>query len=322
MMMTSNSRTVFKCADPTQTAPKACPAGYTPSAPPSTNSASTCSQSFSGGINHREPECPNLYIDYIEKGGVCQKLVPATCPAGSSPVAILTKGANGMPEFPQKGVCVPNTTATYTRPMPQGGSTVWPCDGNDPVSFIEGTDGELKCYRVSGTTAAASSGTGASRTTQAATNPPFATLDTNYQSQVAAYEAAVNSSIQRNDPSRLTELRTMSEGIQTTLNKMIENLTYLKKETPDLKAERDKLLEDLRRIQQDYSAMLTNTDDLETLRRIRQQENGEARRMLIIYLMAFLFASCMLLVYVIYTGRKTPTSATTAATPTMSPALT
>jgi len=132
----------------------------------------------------------------------------------------------------------------------------------------------------------------------------------------------MNASIQQNDASRVSDLRTKSEGIQTTLNKMIENLTYLKRETPDIKAERDKLLEDMRRIQQDYSAMLTNTDDLETLRRIRQQESGEARRLLLLYLIAFLFVSCMLLVYIVYTGRKTPTSATTAATPTMSPALT
>jgi hypothetical protein len=132
----------------------------------------------------------------------------------------------------------------------------------------------------------------------------------------------MNASIERNDPSKLPELRTMSEGIQSTLNKMIENLTYLKKETPDIRSQRDSLLETLRRIQQDYSAMITNTDDLETLRRIRQQENGEARRMLLIYLMAFLFVCCMLLVYMVYTGRKTPTSPTTAATPSMSPAFT
>jgi hypothetical protein len=153
-------------------------------------------------------------------------------------------------------------------------------------------------------------------------NPPFATNDATYQQQVAAYEAAMNASIERNDPSKLPELRTMSEGIQSTLNKMIENLTYLKKETPDIRSQRDSLLETLRRIQQDYSAMITNTDDLETLRRIRQQENGEARRMLLIYLMAFLFVCCMLLVYMVYTGRKTPTSPTTAATPSMSPAFT
>lgn len=150
----------------------------------------------------------------------------------------------------------------------------------------------------------------------------FDELNQTYQTQVAEYESMLQDSMTRNDPTRLPELRTKSEAIQTTLNKMVENLTYLRKETPDIRVERDNLLEKLRRIQQDYSAMLVNTDDLETLRRIRQQENGEARRQLLIYLIAFLFVSCMLVVYMVYTGRKAFTSPTTTATPTMSPALT
>jgi septal ring factor EnvC (AmiA/AmiB activator) len=151
--------------------------------------------------------------------------------------------------------------------------------------------------------------------------PPFEALDSTYQAQVAAYHTAMEQSIRTNDPSRLPELRTMSEGIQATLNRMIENLTYLKKETPSLRSERDALLETLRRIQQDYSAMLVNTDDLETLRRIREQEGGEAKRLLHLYLLALLFMSCMLFVYLLYTGRSAPTTPTTTATPTMSPAL-
>lgn len=150
----------------------------------------------------------------------------------------------------------------------------------------------------------------------------FEANNTTYKQQVAAYEAEMEASIRQNDPSKLPQLKTKSEAIQATLNKMIENLTYLKKETPDIRGERDTLLEKLRRIQADYGAMLTNTDDLETLRRIREQENGEARRMLILYLFAFLFVSMMLVVYLVYTGRKTPTSPTTAATPSMSPPLT
>ena len=153
-------------------------------------------------------------------------------------------------------------------------------------------------------------------------NPPFVTLDTDYKRQVAEYEAAMNDSIRRNDPTRLPELRTMSERIQNTLNKMIESITYLKKDTPDIRTERDNLLEKLRRIQQDYSAMIVNTDDMETLRRIRQEEGSEARRLLLIYLIAFLFVSVMLIVYLVYVGRKPDATQATAATPTMSPALT
>ena len=150
----------------------------------------------------------------------------------------------------------------------------------------------------------------------------FDELQTRYRTQVADYERVIEDSLQRNDPSSLPGLRTKSEEIQATLNQMIENVTYLKKDTLNIRTERDALLEKLRRIQQDYSAMLVNTDDLETLRRIRQQENGEARRELLLYLFAFLFVCCMLMVYLVYTGWNTPTSPTTAAMPSMSPALT
>lgn len=147
-------------------------------------------------------------------------------------------------------------------------------------------------------------------------------LDKTYQQQVAAYEKLLEDTINNNNPSRASELRAKSEEIQNTLNKMIENITYLKKETPDIRAQRDALIEKLRRIQKDYSEMIVNTDDLETLRRIREQENGEAHRQLLLYLMGLLFMTMLLLVYLIYTGRSADTSPTTTATPTISPALT
>ena len=295
----------FKCADPRQTAPKTCPTGFTLDA-----MSGRCSKTEGAGTTSFEAQCPNSNIEYIELEGVCQKLVAPTCPMGT-PMAIITKGADGKPVFPQKGVCIPNTTATYTRPMPTSHDAPWPCDGDDPLSIVGHT--EIKCYRVSATTAA---------TSPPPVNPPFETNDAAYRQQVAEYEAMLEASIRQNDPTKLPVLRTKSEGIQATLNKMIENLTYMKKETPDIRSQRDSLLEKLRRIQQDYSAMLVNTDDLETLRRIRQQEAGAARSDLILYLFAFLFVSVMLAVYLVYVGRKTPTSATTATTPTMSPALT
>lgn len=220
---------------------------------------------------------------------------------------------------------MPAGIQTYTRPIPEGGLPPgsWPCDGTDPVVAPPWTGApptQVTCYRAS---PAGSAQTQAQTQAQTPMTPPdFQSLNQQYRQQVQAYEAAVQAALQSNSPSRLPELRTMSEQMQTTLNKMIESITYLRKETPDLKAERDKLLEDLRRIQKDYTGMLETTDDLETLRRIRQQENGEARRLLLIYLIAFIFVSTMLIVYIVYTGRKAETTATSAPTPTMSPALT
>ena len=147
-------------------------------------------------------------------------------------------------------------------------------------------------------------------------------LNRTYQQQVSEYETVMKESIASKDPSKLPELRAKSEAIQATLNKMVENLTYLRKDTPDVRTERDALLEKLRRIQRDYSAMVTNTDDMETLRRIREQENGDIKHQLKLYLMAFLFLAVMVLLYIVVFGRKADTSPTATATPTMSPALT
>lgn len=147
-------------------------------------------------------------------------------------------------------------------------------------------------------------------------------LNAKYKQQVKEYELLMQTSVQQKDPAKLPELKAKSEAIQATLNTMIENLTYLRKDTPDIRTERDALLEKLRRIQKDYSAMIVNTDDMETLRRIREQENGDIKRHLMIYLFVFLFLTSVLLVYMTFTGRKAETTATTAMTPTMSPALT
>ena len=147
-------------------------------------------------------------------------------------------------------------------------------------------------------------------------------LNAKYQAQVKEYEALMQTSIRQKDPAKLPDLKAKSEAIQATLNKMIENLTYLRKETPDIRTERDALLEKLRRIQRDYSAMIVNTDEMETLRRIREQENGDVKRYLMIYLIGFLFVVTLLLVYMVFLGRKAETSPTATATPTMSPAFT
>jgi hypothetical protein len=169
----------------------------------------------------------------------------------------------------------------------------------------------------------ASGAAGSSSTTESqAPLGTFDELNLQYKQQVKEYEDAMMAALQANAPSQLPDLRAKSEAIQATLSKMVESLTYLKKETSDVRVKRDALLEDLRRIQQDYSAMLVNTDDLETLRRIRQQESGEARRTLNLWLLAFLFVAMALLVYIVFKGRKEDTSSASAPTPTMSPALT
>jgi hypothetical protein len=102
---------------------------------------------------------------------------------------------------------------------------------------------------------------------------------------------------------------------------MVEALTYMRKETPDIRTERDILLEKLRRIQMDYNALIEGSDDLETLRRIRKEEGGEARRQLYQYLAFFILLSCGMILFVMVMGgrQKTDKTATMASTPAIKP---
>lgn len=132
-----------------------------------------------------------------------------------------------------------------------------------------------------------------------------------YEKQVAEYESI----IQSNDPSKMERLRELNTAIGDTLNKMIEKLTFLKKDTPNLKKERDELIERLRQIQKEYNGLLVNTDQLETLRRIRQQESGETDRQMRMYLFFFLAVCLAIFLYLLFMTHKKETTAPSASIP-------
>ncbi len=140
---------------------------------------------------------------------------------------------------------------------------------------------------------------------------------------IAEYDMLVTRALASNDAKMLPEIRKKSEQVQAALNKQIESLTYLKKETPDIKAERDHLLEQLRRVQRDYGGLTDISDDLTTLRRIREQEGGEFNRQLYLYL-AFFFGLVLVVLILVFVmgGQKAVTTAMSPATPSMRPALT
>lgn len=132
-----------------------------------------------------------------------------------------------------------------------------------------------------------------------------------YEKQVAEYERIIDS----NDPSKMERLRQLNTAIGNTLNEMIEKLTFLKKDTPNLKKERDELIERLRQIQKDYNGLLVNTDQLETLRRIRQQESGETDRQLRMYMFFFLAVCLAIVLYLLFMTHKKDTTAPNASMP-------
>jgi lipopolysaccharide export LptBFGC system permease protein LptF len=140
-------------------------------------------------------------------------------------------------------------------------------------------------------------------------------LRAKYERQLKEYDTLIDSAIDANDISQVTKLREMNASIAKTLNEMIEKLTFLKKDTPSIKKERDELIERLTQIQKDYNGLLVTTDQLETLRRIRQQESTEANRQLYLYLGFFLLVCVVMILYLAFMTHRKDTTAPSASMP-------
>lgn len=280
-----------------------------------------CDMSATGktGSDAFEPkQCPAGYeIDWSNISGPCVKVDPASCPSGQ------TLRMLGGTESHIGPVCVPNNVTTTPFP-PGSGRDKWPCKQGEFADEIGGV-----CVPPPGTVTPSSgrSTTGGSSVDTpppgSPTPPPAAPrAPQTYDKEIAEYEAAISRALSTNDGSKLPEIRTLADRAMASLNKRIEELTYLKTNTPDIRMERDHLLAVLRRIQTDYSALITNTDDLETLRRIREQEGGAAKKELMWYMIAFLVAALALMAVIfVMGGQKALATAISPITPAMSPPL-
>ena len=141
------------------------------------------------------------------------------------------------------------------------------------------------------------------------------TLRSKYEKQMKEYDALVKKSLDAGDVSQISTLRTMNAALAKTLNDMIQQVTFLKKDTPSIKKERDELIERLRQVQKDYNGLAVNTDQLETLRRIRHQESAEATRLLQMYLFFFLALCLAVLLYILFMTQRKDTTAPRASIP-------
>jgi hypothetical protein len=146
-------------------------------------------------------------------------------------------------------------------------------------------------------------------------------LKAKYATQLDQYNTLSSQAIQAEDTSQIPKLREMNIAIAGTLNEMIEKLTFLKDNTPDIKQERNTLIQKLGQIQRDYSGLIAATDTLETLRRIRQQATYDADYQLRLYLLFFLLLALCIVFYVMFMAQKKDTTAPSARTPPMMAAL-
>lgn len=132
-------------------------------------------------------------------------------------------------------------------------------------------------------------------------------LRTAHQNQLNEYEALIKTAIANRDSTKLQDIRTMNNALTARLNTMIQQLVTMKNNY-SAEDELEALLADLRQIQRDYNGLIKETDTLETLRRIRQQEDVSIKRELYWYLIVFVFIAILFIGYLIFYGKRAATA--------------
>lgn len=135
----------------------------------------------------------------------------------------------------------------------------------------------------------------------------------NYQSISAEYEALMKDTLDNNKPENIPRLVELSKKLTAMLNLEIQKKSNISKNRMDIAQQ--KLVERLQQIQMDYNGLLTTSDDLETLRRIRQYESQETKTLLYWHLVFLLIVFLVIILFLIFY----PKVVTTTATPTSAP---
>jgi hypothetical protein len=137
-------------------------------------------------------------------------------------------------------------------------------------------------------------------------------LKARFAQEEAAYEVAI---AQGNKD----EAQALNVQLAATLSQMIAASAM---DPTNIRSYRDELVKKLIRIQHDYNGLITSTDDLETLRRIRNYETTKFDFAFTFYLWAFLILAILLVVIILFKTQRVATNAMSAVSPATMPALT
>ena len=132
-------------------------------------------------------------------------------------------------------------------------------------------------------------------------------LRTAHSNQLNQYKTLIETAVQNRDSSKLPEIIAINIALTNRLDAMLTLLATMKQNN-SAEAELTELLADLRQIQRDYNGLIKETDTLETLRRIRQQEDVSIKRELYWYLIIFVFVAILLIAYLIFYGKRAATA--------------
>jgi hypothetical protein len=147
-------------------------------------------------------------------------------------------------------------------------------------------------------------------------------LDTQYATLKASYDALVAQTVA--DPTKLPtvlpQIQSINQQMAAILDQMLTRLQYAR-EGPNSDAYRAQLTETLARIQMDYNGLKTNTDALQTLKRIRSFQDTSWQPMMNLYIGLFLVFGLILVLVMVFRRQTNSSTPATIASPPAMPTL-
>jgi hypothetical protein len=158
------------------------------------------------------------------------------------------------------------------------------------------------------------------------------TLEKEYETLRGEYRAKIDQALQARTAEDLnpivTQILTLNVRVATALDKLVSRLAAEEaKGTTEFNAKRIELTERLAQIHKEYAGLAQSTDQVTTLRKIREYEEKKSTAGLKYYLIGFGVLAALLVVVILFKSRSQPRSINDFATnpmistPTASPAL-
>jgi hypothetical protein len=121
---------------------------------------------------------------------------------------------------------------------------------------------------------------------------------------------------------KLTDIRNLNTELNQILNAMLELVTQSKQSSGNLTTAQQDLLAKLRKLERDADKLAKDTDTVETLRRIRADEESRFSKSLYFYIGAVLLVALLILLAMfVFSGKKSEASTPMPMSPMTTPPL-
>jgi hypothetical protein len=141
-------------------------------------------------------------------------------------------------------------------------------------------------------------------------------LERAYTLKRAKYDAL----IAENNPSKVPDIQALNAELSTILHGMLQEVTKVKGDAGKLDIYRDELVKKLVKVQNDYSIMLKQKDQYDTLKLLQNHEQTKFNAVLFWYILALGIVTFLFIIVLMWKGGyKAPTMPTMMSSPMTSP---